>query len=457
MILASAGNFDKTAMNKTSRSIQVVIGLGKTGLSCVRYLIANNANVAVTDSRENPPGLEEMRAHFPQVPLHLNQLDADLCSQAERLIVSPGVSLEEPAIASAIAKGIPAIGDIELFALAAKAPVIAITGSNGKSTVTTLVGEMALKAGWDTRIGGNLGTPALDLLSTKEPDLYVLELSSFQLETTYSLKPKAAVLLNLCEDHMDRYHSLADYLAAKQRVYRGCEVTVFNRDEPNTWIQNHTPTISFGLDEPTEQHFGLHEGYLMQGTTPLIKTDTLKIKGRHQLANALAALALGTGVGLPMDAMLSALSDFKGLSHRCEWVATIQNVDWYNDSKATNVGAAQAALAGLGPEIKGKLVVIAGGQGKNADFTPLYQTLQHYARCLILIGQDAAVMEKVLSGSVPIEHAASLEQAVQIAAEIAEAGDAVILAPACASFDMFKNFEHRGDVFMSVLKNTTKI
>jgi len=435
-----------------NNSIQVVVGLGKTGLSCVRHLVAQNAHVAVTDSREDPPGLAEMRAHFPEVPLSLGHLDTDLCSQAARLIVSPGLSLQEPAIAQATSKGVPAIGDIELFALQAKAPVVAITGSNGKSTVTTLVGEMALKAGLDTHIGGNLGTPALDLLSAKEPDIYVLELSSFQLETTYSLKPQAAVLLNLCEDHMDRYRNLADYLAAKQRVYQGCHTAIINRDEPNMWISAQNNTISFGLDEPQGQNFGLRKGYLAKGDTPLIETNTLKIKGRHQLANALAALALGEAVGLPMHAMLAALGDFKGLAHRCQWVASYHGVEWYNDSKATNVGAAQAALAGLGPEITGKLVVIGGGQGKNADFTPLRQTLQNYARCLILIGQDAPLMETALTGSVVIEHANTLEQAIQIAQQNAQSGDAVILAPACASFDMFNNFEHRGEVFMAAVK-----
>jgi UDP-N-acetylmuramoylalanine--D-glutamate ligase len=442
-------------MNKPSNSnIQVVVGLGKTGLSCVRYLTAQHAHVAVTDSRENPPGLAEMRAHFPHVPLSLGKLDADLCNQAERLIVSPGLSLEEPAIAGAIAKGIPAIGDIELFALQSKAPVVAITGSNGKSTVTTLVGKMALQAGLDAPVGGNLGTPALDLLSVQAPDVYVLELSSFQLETTYSLTPKAAVILNLCEDHMDRYHNFADYLAAKQRVYRGCSVAVVNRDEPSEMgIDNKTHTISFGLDAPKGENFGLSLGYLAKGDTLLIKTDFLKIKGRHQLANALAALALGEAIGLPMDAMLVALRDFKGLAHRCQWVASGEGVDWYNDSKATNVGAAQAALAGLGPEMKGKLVVIAGGQGKNADFTPLRQTLKNYARCLILIGQDAPLIETALTDTVPIEHANTLEQAVSIAQQQAQRGDAVILAPACASLDMFNNFEHRGEVFMNAVKN----
>lgn len=443
--------------------LQVVVGLGKTGLSCVRFLAARNAKLAITDTRENPPGLTQIQANFPDILLSLGKLDADLCAQAGRLIVSPGVSLAEPAISNAIAQGIPAIGDIELFAHCAAAPVIAITGSNGKSTVTTLVGEMARKAGLNAQVGGNLGTPALDLLSAEEPDVYVLELSSFQLESTFSLKPKAAVLLNLSEDHMDRYHSLTDYLAAKQRIYQQCQLAIVNRDEPNTW-QNiglkNTPIVSFGLDTPKIHDFGLRQSagqwYLAKGDLLLMATSELKIKGKHQLANVLAALALGEAICLPMPVMLDALRDFQGLAHRCQWVANHQGVDWYNDSKATNIGAAQAALAGLGAEIAGKLVVIAGGQGKNADFSLLRETMKKYTRCLILIGKDAPLIEAALTGTTTIKHAKTLEEAVFIAKTHAQPADAVILAPACASLDMFNNFEHRGEVFMTAVRECLK-
>lgn len=443
----------------TDSILQVVVGLGKTGLSCVQFLAAQNIPLAVTDSRENPPGLAEIQTQFPHIPLSLGKLDANLCAQADRLIVSPGVSIKEPAIANAIAKGIPAIGDIELFAQCVDAPVVAITGSNGKSTVTTLVGEMVRKAGLNVCVGGNLGTPVLDLLFAKKPDVYVLELSSFQLETTFSLKPQAAVLLNLSEDHMDRYRDLDDYLAAKQRIYRGCHTAIVNREEPKIWenfLAKNISTIGFSLGTPNASDFGLRQSadqwYLAKGEILLVPTSALKIKGRHQLANALAALALGDAIHLPMPAMLAALADFQGLAHRCQWVANFQGVDWYNDSKATNVGAAQAALAGLGAEIKGKLVVIAGGEGKNADFSTLRETAKKYTRCFILIGKDASLMEAALTDSTTIEHAKTLEEAVSIAQKHAKPGDAVILAPACASFDMFNNFEHRGEVFMAAVK-----
>lgn len=440
----------------TTDSLQVVVGLGKTGVSCVRYLMAQHANVAVTDSRIDPPGLDEIKQQFPNIYFSIGKFDADLCGRASRLIVSPGISLQTPAIATALAKGIPAIGDIELFAQHTTAPIIAITGSNGKSTVTTLVGEMAKSAGKRVGIGGNLGIPALDLLTTPEPELYVLELSSFQLETTFSLAPKAAVLLNLSEDHMDRYANIQAYLAAKQRIYQRCHTAIVNRDQPETWQHlSLNRRVSFGLDTPLADQYGLRQldgqWYLAKGDTILLSTRELTIKGRHQLANALAALALGEAAGLPMPAMLDALRNFHGLVHRCQWVATYDGVEWYNDSKATNVNAAQAAIEGLGAEISGKLLVIAGGIGKNADFSPLRTSMQ-YVRTLILIGQDAQQIETALTGSVTILHASSLEQAVLLAQQQANRGDAVILAPACASFDMFTNFEHRGEAFMAAVR-----
>ncbi len=441
--------------NTSKTSIQVIIGLGKTGLSCARHLHHQKIPFAITDSRENPPGLSEFKQHFPDVPLSVGQLAPSFCLKASRLIVSPGVSLKTPVIQEAIARGIPVIADIELFAEHAKAPIIAITGSNGKSTVTTLVGEMAKKAGLNVGVGGNLGTPALDLLSDTKSDLYVLELSSFQLESSFSLKPFAAVLLNLSEDHQDRYDTLSDYRLAKQRIYQHCQYAVANRQE--AWLCQNA-AFTFGTDAPMHANeFGLREidnqHYLCQGQTPLIQTAALSIKGKHQLANALAALALGHAFGLPLSAMLGAIQDFKGLAHRCQWIGTKNGVTWYNDSKATNVGAAQAALTGLGDAITGKLIVIAGGQGKKSDFTPLQAPLKKYARCLILIGEDAALIEEALTGSTDIQQAKTLPDAVALAEKNAQSGDVVILAPACASFDMFDHFEHRGEVFMAAVKD----
>ncbi len=440
-----------------SQGLQVIVGLGKTGLSCAKHLAAQGCEIAVTDSRDNPPGLDAIRQEFPTITLSIGQFDAALCAKASRLIVSPGVSLHEPAIAAAIAQGIPAIGDIELFAQAAKAPIVAITGSNGKSTVTSLVGEMAQAAGLNVKVGGNLGTPALELLSAVEPDLYVVELSSFQLETTYSLRASAAALLNISEDHMDRYQDFGEYLRAKQRIYQGCAIPIINREDPLTWqnlgLEN---PISFGLNAPEAENFGLGQQgdawFLMRGQEALIETKAIKIRGRHQLANVLAALALGQAVTLPMSAMISTLRKFQGLPHRCQWVANYHGVDWFNDSKATNVGAAQAAIEGLGKESAGKLIVIAGGLGKNADFTVLRDSMKHYVRLLILIGQDAPLIALALKDSVAIKWAQNMEEAVNIAHQHAVIGEAVILAPACASFDMFANFEQRGEVFMQAVK-----
>lgn len=440
-----------------TKGLQVVVGLGKTGLSCIRHLTRLGCQIAVTDSRDNPPELNEIQNHFPEVKLSLGGFNRLLCARAHRLIVSPGVSTHEPEIAQAAARGIPIIGDIELFAQQAQAPMVAVTGSNGKSTVTSLVGDMAKAAGLKVKVGGNLGTPALDLLEEVPPDLYVLELSSFQLETTYSLKTLAATLLNISADHMDRYQNLTEYLQAKQRIYHHCQTAVINRDDPVTWQNLDLPhSISFGLDVPEKNNFGLlfsdNLCYLACGHHQLIAANDLKIRGRHQMANALAAFGLGKAIGLSDRAMLSALKNFQGLPHRCQWVANIHGVNWYNDSKATNVGAALASIEGLGQESSKKLIVIAGGIGKNADFSALVPGMKKYVRLLILMGQDAPIITEALKDSIPIHQAQTLQQAVAIAHQEAQPGETVILAPACASFDQFHHFEHRGDVFMQAVK-----
>jgi UDP-N-acetylmuramoylalanine--D-glutamate ligase len=440
--------------------LKIVIGLGKTGLSCVRYLVQQNVSIAVMDSRTEPPELNEFRQEFPNIPLTLGKFDENIMQQADELIVSPGVSIHEPAIAKQIQAGIPVIGDIELFVRVAKAPIVAITGSNGKSTVTTLLGEMAKTAGLKVCVGGNLGQPVLDFLTEGSPDLYVLELSSFQLETTYSLQAASAVLLNLSEDHLDRYPGgMPEYLAAKQRIYRGCKTAIINRDELSCYegLQFNS-TLSFGLNEPSDHQFGVRRTpageYLAYGSQNLLLSEKLRIKGRHQLANALAALALGQAIHLPMNAMLHALENFTGLPHRCQWVATYNEIAWYNDSKGTNVGAAQAAIQGLGTDSTGKIILIAGGLGKGADFSVLGETVAKYVRAVVLIGKDAPIIEQALRPSqVPLINASSLQEAVSIAATQAQAGDAVLLSPACASYDMFQNFEHRGEVFMNLVQH----
>ncbi|MDR3478536.1 MAG: UDP-N-acetylmuramoyl-L-alanine--D-glutamate ligase [Gammaproteobacteria bacterium] len=441
-----------------SQNLHIVIGMGATGNACVRYLTGCNIPVAVVDTRPNPPQLAEFKKTYPTIPVQLGPLNDDFLSQAATLVVSPGVSLREPAIAKQIARGIPVIGDIELFAKAVNAPVIAITGTNAKSTVTTLVGKMAEAANLKAQVGGNLGIPALDLLTDPAPALYVLELSSFQLETTYTLAPKVAIVLNVTPDHMDRYDTLEAYQQAKLRVYTDCEVAVCNRDDPMTDCgdQFKQRKLQFTLQEPRHDEFGLLNKngvmFLAFEDKPLMPVRELPILGRHYQANALAALALGYGFGLPMDAMLKTLVEFKGLVHRCQLVRERAGVRWYNDSKGTNVGATLAAIDGLGPEIEGKLVLIAGGVGKNADFSPLVPAITKYVKTVILIGEAAPVLAGVLSDRVDVILADSMQAAIIHAAKIAVSGDSVLLSPACASFDMFNNFEHRGNVFTEVVQ-----
>lgn len=440
------------------KDLRVVVGLGKTGLSCVRFLVSQGHRVAVVDSRLDPPGLASLRQTFPDVTVHLGSFDETLLNNAAELIVSPGVSLKEPIIAKQFSRKIPIIGDIELFARHAKKPIVGITGSNGKSTVTSLVGYLAANAGLNVKVGGNLGTPALELLNDDETDLYVLELSSFQLESTYSLKTVASVILNICADHMDRYVNLAEYIQAKKRIYNTCQRPIINLDDTNSYPLHllDSQQEGFTLNSPPKGIFGLcqqeGESFLAYGDKILLPTSALRLKGKHQYANALAALALGHAIGLPLENMADAIRHFEGLPHRCQWVANMKGVDWFNDSKATNVGSALAAIEGLGPETAGKLIILAGGQGKNADFSELYDSVTKYVKTLILFGQDKHLIANALKGAAPILLAEDLAQATQLAQQSAKEGDAVMLAPACASFDMFNNFEHRGEVFMELVR-----
>jgi UDP-N-acetylmuramoylalanine--D-glutamate ligase len=425
----------------------VIIGLGKTGFSCARYLTSQHIPFRVMDSRGNPPGLAEFNALFPGVPVTAGKFDEAVIHSAETLLVSPGVSPQTfpPEKVQ---------GDMALFARAAKAPIIAVTGTNAKGTVTTLVGEMVKAAGRKSAVGGNIGTPALDLLFESVPDFYVLEVSSFQLEMLPSLRNKAAAILNLSPDHLDRHQTMENYQKIKQRLYVQSETAVFNRQDAYTFPLHPTPhQISFGLDIPAENQFGLKENHLMYGENVLLPVEALKIQGRHNYLNALAALALGQAAGLPMSAMLTALENFSGLPHRCEWITTQQDIVWINDSKATNIGAALAALTGWGGHISGKIILIAGGTGKGADFTLLQDAVKKYTKKIILIGQDASLMAKALEQHAGIQYAADLASAVQTAHKLAVPGDAVMLSPACASFDMFNDFEDRGNQFKTLVKD----
>jgi UDP-N-acetylmuramoylalanine--D-glutamate ligase len=438
--------------------LKVIIGLGKTGISCIHHLIKLNCNIAVVDSRLNPPKLREVRQQFPQIPIHLGSFNENILFQAQELIISPGVSLSEPVIISCLKRGVKVIGDIELFARATQIPIIAITGSNGKSTVTSLVGEMIIAAGKRVGIGGNLGIPALELLEQKV-DFYVLELSSFQLENTYSLKAMVATILNISPDHLDRYQNFNSYLQAKQRIYTNCHSAVINRDNYLSYAQINLPhkVISFGDSRPNIHDFGIDQDYLMIGNEKILSLSQLKIKGLHNATNALAALALCKAIGLPLQKTLNALCSFSGLPHRGQWVANVNGVDWYNDSKGTNVGATVTAIEGFGKNIKGKIILIAGGVGKNADFSPLQIVVAKYVKTVVLIGKDALLIQQALIGSSEILLASSLSDAVILCAKEAVPGDVVLLSPACASYDMFHNFEHRGSMFMREVENRVKL
>ncbi len=436
---------------------RIIVGLGVTGLSCARFFARHGIAFSIADSRENPPGLDAFRKEFGAVPLHLGAFSAELFAAADELIVSPGVALEEPAIAAAIGSGVHVCGDIDLFVREARAPIVAITGSNGKSTVTTLVGEMARTALRNVGVGGNLGTAALDLLGPAR-DLYVLELSSFQLERAQPLYAEVATVLNVSPDHMDRYSSVRAYQEAKHRIFSGCKQVVVNRADPLSHPQLAADVMqwSFGLDAPDFNAFGVREShgerFLAFEHELLMPVRELKIAGDHNIANALAALALGHAVKLPMAAMLQTLREFTGLAHRCQLVARANEVAFYDDSKGTNVGATVAAIEGLCANSAHKVVLIAGGVGKGAEFDGLKPVFEKYARAVVLIGEAAPAIAAIAKNILPVAHAHDMADAVNKAAQLAQRGDSVLLSPACASFDMFDNYAHRGDVFIAAVK-----
>jgi len=431
----------------------VVIGLGQTGLSVLRWLNRQGASVTMVDSRTNPPSLKVLAKEWPDIQVVTGQLEEAVLTQAELIVVSPGVSVQEPAIQAAKVAGVEVIGDVELFARyrPAKSKVIAITGSNGKTTVTTLAGEICKEAGLKTVVAGNIGTPVLDTLMLETPDVYVLELSSFQLETISSLKVDVATILNVTQDHLDRYESFEDYAKAKGRIYLNASLSVANRDDVIVKSLTTTESISFGLDKaPNIADFGIDEdGWLTSGRRRLIHQKDLKVQGKHNVANMLAAAALCMNIGIERHVITRALKAFTGLPHRVQWVAQVNGVDYFDDSKGTNVGAACAAIEGL-PQ---KVVLIAGGDGKGQDFSPLTKAVKENARAVVLFGQDARLIQDVLlETDLPIYDAVDLPEAVAIADKVASKGDAVLLSPACASLDMFDNYEHRADVFIKAVK-----
>ncbi|MFW3964397.1 UDP-N-acetylmuramoyl-L-alanine--D-glutamate ligase [Acinetobacter sp. UBA1297] len=438
--------------------LKVVAGLGISGVSAVNFLHERGYQVAVTDSRTHPPGHDQIPAG---IQTSFGQLDTELLLQAEEIILSPGLAPQLPEIQQAIAKGIPVVGDIQLLRRATEMPIVAITGSNAKSTVTTLIGLMAKEAGKKVAVGGNLGRPALDLLKD-QPELIILELSSFQLETTSLLNAEVAVVLNMSEDHLDRHGDMLGYHAAKHRIFQGVKKVVFNRDDAlsRPLVPDAVPVQSFGLNAPDMNQYGVLRDtdgtlWLARGRERLLKSTEMYIQGTHNIANALACLALGEAIGLPLDSMLETLKSFKGLAHRCEYVDTVNNVRYYNDSKGTNIGATLAAIEGLGAAIaprKGKVVVILGGQGKGQDFKALRAAVQQYVKTVVLIGEDALKIEQSIEGSTEILKAATLQEAVQLCHAKADAEDVVLLSPACASFDMFKGYDDRGHQFVACVK-----
>ena len=431
----------------------LILGLGDTGLAAARWVAREGGTARVADTRTAPPRKADFAGE-----LHSGAFTPALLGGVDLVCISPGLSLETPLVRAALEKRIPIVGEIELFAWHARAAsrVLAITGTNGKSTVTSLTGHVLRSAGVDAEVAGNIGPAALDALARrldgkqKPPQLWVLELSSYQLETTWSLEPDAAAMLNLTEDHLDRYATLEEYGAAKARIFQGAGVQVLNRDDPRSaaMTQAGRKCVTFGLDAPPhETDFGFVSGQLVRGREAILAASALPIHGLHNVANALAACALAHAVGVPLEHLPKGLRTFKGLPHRLQRVAVRRGVEYYDDSKGTNVGATDAALRGLDK----RSVLILGGEGKGQDFSPLRASVERFARRVLLIGRDAPLIEKALA-DLPTERCATLDEAVRRAAQIAQPGEAVLLSPACASFDMFRDYRHRGEAFAAAVE-----
>lgn len=432
----------------------LIVGLGRTGLSAARHLRARGVEVAVTDSREEPPMLQALKEELPGVRVFAGGFREAAFKFAGQLLVSPGVDLRDPLIQAAMDRGARVIGDIELFARARRRPVVAITGTNGKSTVTELVAAMARRAGRQVATGGNIGTPALRLLDIpvgNAPEFYILELSSFQLELTWSLNAEIAAFLNFSPDHLDRHGNIESYLAAKGRIFQGDGIAVFNPQE--SWVRQmnmgERKPHRFLMAPPKPGDFGLIESqgkqWLARGGQSLMPAAEMKLPGRHNIANALAALAIGDAIGLDLQAMLDTLRSYTGLPHRCQAVASFAGINWINDSKGTNVGATVAAVSGM----NGPMILILGGDAKRQDFKPLIRAMRGKIRSLIIMGRDARSIANDLQGSAPQVMVNDMAEAVSEARKMAHRGDTVLLSPGCSSLDMYSNFEQRGDDFSS--------
>ena len=461
-------------MNLRNKMV-LVLGMGETGLSMAKWLSRMGANVRVADSRTVPPGMEDFKQALPHALMFTGAFTAEAFAGIDLIAISPGVCLAEKLVQQAMKDGIPVTGDMELFALAIRSlsasrpTIVAITGSNGKTTVTAMVGAMVKKAGWDVEVAGNIGPAVLDALmrrvdSGRLPQAWILEVSSFQLETMQNLGPDAATVLNLSEDHLDRYDGMREYAAAKARIFldtanrQGADagMQILNREDSmvREMALRGRKQITFGLDLPVgDSDFGLlredGNSWLVQGATRLMKTSELGVHGLHNAANALAALALCRAVALPFEPLLQALREFRGLPHRMEKVGSYDGITFYDDSKGTNVGATAAALTGMTQSV----VLIAGGVGKGQDFASLAKPIAEHARAVVLIGRDAGKIASAISHcGVPLHHASTMEEAVQKSFLLAQGGDAVLMSPACASFDMFKNYVHRAEAFIAAVR-----
>lgn len=453
---AAMDNSNRPGVMRHGRSL--VVGLGATGLATARYLHERGGDVLVVDSRAAPPGLRTLRERAPQLPFVLESLDPKWLEGAERVVLSPGLPVDLPLVREARRRGIPVVSDIDVFAAAAAAPVLAVTGSNGKSTVATMLASILQAQGFTALAGGNLGPPALELLREPRPDAYVLEISSFQLETTSRLRPRAAAVLNVSADHLDRHESLEHYAALKARLLDAAERAIFNWDDPLVCAMGlrHAQGVPFSTREPLDAGFSVvvHDGrrWLARDLRPLMPADALRNAGTQGAANALAALALAEPLGGSEAAAAASLGAFEGLSHRCRQVAEHAGVRFIDDSKGTNVGATIAALTSL----DGPIVLIAGGVGKGADFAPLARAGRDKLKAAVLIGEAAGPLAAALAGVCPVVRAASMEQAVAAAHECAAAGDTVLLSPACASQDMFTDYRQRGEAFAAAVKERTR-
>lgn len=460
-------------LTKTPQTKRMIIGLGMSGLSCARFCQRRGWAFDLCDSRDKPANLDVVKQEFPESHIFCGALDAALLEQYDELIVSPGVALAEAAIQQAIKAGVKISGDIQLFKEFVTKPIVAITGSNGKSTVTSLTGDMLNSCGVKALVGGNIGLPALDLIADvaadgsdehSHVDVYVLELSSFQLETITQLNAAVATILNLSEDHMDRYSGMDDYLAAKQRIFSGASAMVENKDDKATEINTDASVVRFGLNTPEAGEFGLRQvdgqDWIYYGAQPLLAAGNIKIKGRHNLANVMSALALVKAVepklNIQLTDSLEAVKTFAGLAHRCQWLADIHGVACYNDSKGTNVGSTLAAINGLGASAKGKIWLLAGGVDKDQSFVELVPPCQKYVAEILLFGRDANNIQKDLEGC-NSQVFTTMDRAWKYALNNAEAGDLILLSPACASFDQFKNFAVRGEYFRQLVMDSREV